>query len=410
MLPVSMRRPRVALLALLALLDARARADAPPDAAPITLARAQALAEERAPDVLVALARDATAHADVEVAGIYPDPQLGVGTTSGTALLYASLYVTLPLFGQLDTAVDAARAQASVADADVDVARLDARFAASIAWWTLWQASRELEIALDNGARRERLLEIAEARFAEGAAPRLDVLRARAAARLAAAEAASLRERRRGGAAALSVLLGQADGATELPPDAPTMAAIALDDDRLHALVDEHPVVVRARRLVRTADALVTREHRARWPLIGAQVGGSFFERQPPPTHDVSVTLTFDVPIFDEPRITRAETARREAAVELEAVAAGVTAQLTSARADALAALRRRDAIQADVVPAATEAADLALEAYESGGLDLTSALVAEQTRTDAVAALVAATGELGRARAALEHAAGRSL
>lgn len=395
---------------LLVSLSSRAAAQEPQEPATIGLGEAQRLAQDRAPDVLLSNARAETVRADVGVAGMFPNPRITVGTTSGTALLYGNLFIALPLFGQVGTAVDAAEAQARVAEAGLEVSRLDARLAVSLAWWALWQANGELRIALENAARRQRLLETAQARFSEGAAPRLDVLRAQTEVRRARGEATALVEQRTGALARLAVLLGgEEHGPRDVAGD-PSLGPRVLTDAQVESLLEEHPLVRRARQLLHAADAIVTREHRARWPLVGVQIGGSFFERQPPPTHDVSVGLTVEIPIFNGPLITRAETARRAASTEFETVVVQLRARVLGARADYLSALRRHEALVNEVLPAAQEAADLAAEAYQSGGLDLTGTLAAEQARADTVLALVRATGERARALANLEHASGRAL
>lgn len=395
---------------LLVFLSSRAAAQEPQETARIGLAEAQRLAQDRAPDVLLSNARAETVRADVNVAGMYPNPRITVGTTSGTAVVYGNLFIALPLFGQVGTAVDAADAQARVAEAGLEVSRLDARLAVSMAWWALWQANGELRIALDNAARRQRLLDTAQARFSEGAAPRLDVLRAQTEVRRAHGEAAALIEQRVGAVARLAVLLGGTDhGLPDVTGD-PNLGPLLLTDTQVESLLADHPLVRRARQLLHAADAVVTREHRARWPLVGVQVGGSFFERQPPPAHDVSVGITVEIPLFNGPLVARAETARRAATTEFETVVVQLRARLLGARADYLSALRRHEAIVNDVLPAAQEAADLAAEAYQSGGLDLTGTLAAEQTRADTLLAVVRATTERGRALASLEHASGRAL
>ena len=89
---------------------------------------------------------------------------------------------------------------------------------------------------------------------------------------------------------------------------------------------------------------------------------------------------------------------------------AQLRATLAGALADYSAAVSRHEAQLHQVAPAAREAAELALEAYQSGGLDLTATLAAEQALSDARLAAARFTADRARAFATLEHAAGRAL
>jgi outer membrane protein TolC len=375
-----------------------------------TLADAQRLAQLGAPDVVVSAARASTSSSEVGVAGMLANPRVTLGTATGGYLLSGSLFVSLPLFGQRAAAIDAAEAQARVAAAGIEVARLDARLAVTWAWVALWLVQAESLVARDNAARRARLLEAAQARFTEGAGPRLDVLRATTEARRARAEVAALDEQRGAAAAALAVLLGGNE----------TLAAEASGEPRgidavpplaeAEQLAGEHPVARRARIMLHAADAVVIRERRARWPMVGLQVGGSALNHYPPPSTAFSLALTLELPFFNGALIDRAESGRDTAQTELSAVLLQLRARFAVARAEYLAATRRWDAQAHEVLPAAQEAADLSEEAYRSGGLDLTGTLGAEQALNDARLAALRATAERGRALATLEHAAGKSL
>ena len=376
----------------------------------LSLAQAQLLAQREAPDVVLSTARATTASTEVGVAGMFPNPQLTVGSTSGSAIVYGTFYIALPLFGQRAAAMDAADAQARVIAAGVEVTRLDARFAATLAWLDLWQLQEEFLIATNNALRRERILDTAQARFTEGAAPRLEVLRAETDARRARSVVASLEEQRSAAAARLSVVLSRNEpltvginGEPGTPDSLPSSAA-------LETFVAVHPLTERARAILRAADAIVTREHRARRPLLGVEVGGAFAVRFGPPTRDVQASLKVDLPFFNHPLIARAESAHDTALTEFDTVVIQLRARMVSARANYIAAIRLQEAQLKEVLPAAREAADLSDEAYQSGGLDLTGVLASEQILSDARLAAVRATADRARALGALEHAAGRAL
>jgi outer membrane protein TolC len=376
----------------------------------LSLHAAQKLARIEAPEVVLSTARASTARTEIGVAGMFPNPQLVVGSTSGSARIYGTFYIALPIFGQRAAAMDAADAQARVAAAGVEVTRLDARLAATLAWLDLWQLQEEFLIATNNALRRDRILDTAQARFAEGAAPRLEVLRAETDARRTRSVVASLEKQRSAAAARLSVLLSRnetltvaIEGEPGTPYSPPSTAA-------LESFIADHPLTQRAKAILHAAHAVVIREHRARRPNLGIQVGGVFSDRAGPPTHDAQASLKVDLPFFNHSLIARAESAQSTARTELETVVIQLRARMVSALSDYLAAVRRQEAEVSQVLPAAREAADLSDEAYQSGGLDLTGVLAAEQALSDARLAAVRSTADRARALGVLEHAAGRSL
>jgi len=401
----------------------------------LTITEALARAESGAPDVVLSVSRAATARTEIGVAGMLQNPRVTVGTTTGSAAVFASLFVALPLFGQRGVAMGAAEAQARVATAGVELARLDARLAVTFAWVALWQAQAELGIARDNATRRDRILEIAKIRYTEGAAPRLEILRVETEARRAHGEVSAQEAQQTAAAARLAALVSDPrpssggerlpsggerlpsggerlpSGGTPLPSAAgePRTRDGAPSDAELEAALVEHPLLRRARALLRSTEAVVARERRDRWPVLGLQIGGAFADRNPPPNNDFNFALSADLPLFNGALVNRALGARDTARVELDAVTVQARARALAARADHLAALRRRAALVDSVLPSASEVAELSAEAYRAGGLDLTGTLAAEQSLSDVKLAAVRATADSSRALGLLEHAAGRS-
>ena len=140
-------------------------------ARPITFAEARAAGEAAAPDVALAAGRDQIARAQVGVAGALANPTVGATTARETAKLGVSLSVPLPLFGQRGTAVTAARGDADAAALDVEAARADGRFAASIAWLDLWEAQERARLLAEAASDAERVATIADEKFKAGTAP-----------------------------------------------------------------------------------------------------------------------------------------------------------------------------------------------------------------------------------------------
>jgi cobalt-zinc-cadmium efflux system outer membrane protein len=385
---------------------ARAQDARPPDAVTMTVSEALVRADEHAPDVAVAAAQAAVARRDVGVAGILPNPRIGGGVTVDYAGVL-DLYVLLPIFGQLDTATDAARARARVADDAIEVARLDARLAVALAWTDLWLAEQNALLAHGDSERRGQLESAATARLDEGTVARIDVLRARADAARAAADASAAESARGGAAARLAGALGDDAPAVSIATSGdPLGASIDAAPLDLDAMLETHPLARRALASSRAAEEATRHDHRSRWPRLGVQL--SDWIHRSNDSHDVRLMLTMDVPLFDEPRIERSEAAREQAHVEEAATITRLRSAALAMHADLVAVADRCRAQSETVVPAAREAADLAREGYREGSVDLTTTLAAAQALADAERSLSGCLADRARAAARLDHAEGR--
>jgi outer membrane protein TolC len=394
----------LAVVGLLGATSVTARADE----APATLSLNDALSRaEGAPSArLAAVQVDVTA-AEVGVAGIFPNPRVSLGTTTATALVTAGVTVFLPVFGQVGLAKDAARAQVSTRAEAARVALADAKLAAALAWIDLWLAERERDVARDEAVRSARVVDVARAREAEGSAPRLDVLRSEAERARADAEATATKQLVGAAEARLALALGE-DAATHhyATTGSPFGEADRPPAANDPAAVRAHPLVRTARASVAESDAVLARMRRARFPLLALQVWGNVLKRQAP-ENDLQFTLTFDIPLFDGPLVTRADTQRALAQVGATSAELDVAARIAAARAEADAAITRTHALTDAVAPAQDEAAALALEGYEHGATDLTAVLAARQAVAQTRLLVVRAEADRGRAIARLRWAAG---
>jgi cobalt-zinc-cadmium efflux system outer membrane protein len=380
----------------------------PERAGPLSLVQALQAAEHHAPDLAVVEARLRAAAEAVPVAGLLANPRVTLGTTARSTRFSSSVFLALPLFGQRGAAIENAEAQRTTAVQEAAVTRGDVRLAVASAWVDLWLAEREAETAAETAARRQRLLAVAEEQLRAGSAPRLNVLRARAEARRSEAAAAASRRLVQTARARLAVWLGPAGTASlatrsSVPPPRaiPALAGLL-------ARLEEHPVLRRALARESAARAAVAVEQRARWPLVGLEVGTGLFNRESP-THDAFVAVSFEVPLFHlrGPALAQARALRVAAQLEVERVRVELRAKLAAAHAALQAAVTRERAQQSEVLPAAQKAAVLALEGYEAGALDLTSVLAVEQSLTEARLATWRAVAERVRAEATLTHAVG---
>ncbi len=380
---------------------------------PVSLMQAASEASDRAPDVLAAISRARTARDSGPAAFATPNPRLTLGTTKDSARETVLFYAFLPFFGRRQAAVKTTEALADAADVGIEVARLDARLAVALAWIDLWAAQRTAQIAVSSRARRDRLLEIATERFEAGAVPRLDQIRARADALRQRAEVDALLPLTRATAAQLALLLArdpqsalEAEGAL---PQVDPPAAVEV----LLSKLQGHPVYLAAQASLRAECVSVAAQRRQLWPFIGVQAGASLHERYPingvpgGPTNDVNAAVLMEFPVYGVPQLKRARAAERAARANLELVMQRLGAGLVQAHAQLEAASRRAQSALREVVPAAQEMSQLALEAYHEGGADMTAAIASEQADFDAQLAAVQADAERARASARLGHALG---
>jgi cobalt-zinc-cadmium efflux system outer membrane protein len=381
----------------------------PARATPVTWLDAVRRATASAPAVAVGAARTEEVRRGEGVAGMIPNPTVTIGSYVQSARLYTAVAVPLPIFGQIGMAGDAARARTGEARAQQRVTQFEAGLVALQAWIDLWSAQATLRTASANTERLARLAEAARELVAHGQRPRLDQVSATAEAAAARADEEAARHAVAAAQAVLAARLGDPPNAA--PPDAagdppgaqrlPTLANVVSASDR-HPAID----VLRARARAAMADAAL--EERLRVPTPVLTVAGYMLRPndQPP---DLLVTLGFELPIFNQrgPLIDRARARAATARTEADALATQLHADVRAAWELYQGARARTETQLADVLPAATEAATLAAEAYRAGRLDLTGLLAAEQRRLLAQVRTDQSIADRGRAVVALLRAMG---
>jgi outer membrane protein, heavy metal efflux system len=390
-------------------------AAAPPSGAEvaraISLAEARALASRLGPEVVLAERREAIARAQVNVAGALGNPTVSVQSARLSARLTTALGVPLPLFGQRETAVAAAGADAEAVLRETEALRLDARWSATRAWLDLWEAEARGRLLDSAATEAERLAGIAQERFAAGSTPRLDVVRTGADRARARAEARAARSSVAAASARLSIALGAidtgpltADGPAEVGPLPAARAGL----DRALAL---HPALARDRAQSDAAGAHVRAEQRLRWPVVSAQVAVSQDDPTLPGT-DVIAGLSFEAPVLSLRggviARARAERALAESVTELDT--RRLRAELDGAYEQARAAAVRAEAFGKEVLPALEEARRMTEEGYRDGRVDLLRLLEAQRALLDGRGAHVEAQATAQRALADVERALGTPL
>lgn len=306
----------------------------------ITLDDAVRLAREESPTARALRARIAVAEAEIDLAGVYPNPVLqyvGMGRFDGSSEAINGsqhqFWIDVPLLvaGQHGARRDVAAAEALAERAELEVELLQLETDARLAFAAMLAAQQR--VAALEGARAElqELRTLAEGRAGAGAQSAYDV--ARIAVELARLDAdlAVARADRRAASAAIAALAGRAGwdprARGELEPRPTARGA-----------VDDLPAVRAARLRAQAAEREVRRADLDRIPEIGLGLGA--YTTTDGDSASVYAGISIPLPIFDtgEPAARRARAARDAA----EEARAAVEARATAALEGALAVLDAR--------------------------------------------------------------------
>lgn len=363
---------------------------------------------ERLPDLAAAEAAVRAAEAGVRIAGRWSDLSIGFARRSITARESYSVSTPLPWPGR-GARIEAARAEAALVGSDREATRRVGRRALRLAWFTL--AARE-DLAAAAAARAGRVRSTADAvsaLYEAGRVARVERLRAVADAAMASADAAQAAEETKLAEGMLRRLLGVEPGQTlrvarPLPafdPEAELETAIA-------AGLSRSPVATAAEARVRAAEAAVRVASAQRYPGIAVELGADRNDPTQPGT-DRSVGVSVTVPLSAGPALAAARAERDRTVALRDQAKREIADAVETAWRTAHAARMRCDSLERDVIPAATEAADLAQIAYREGRSDIFRVLDAERALAEARASLAEAWLAWGAARADLLQETGEN-
>ncbi|MXO75963.1 TolC family protein [Altererythrobacter aerius] len=347
------------------------------------------------------------AQALVGQARLRPNPELsfeveniaGSGAFSGLSATEYTLSVgqRLELGGKRSARVQAAEAQAQLANVRADLAEAELGFLVRERYVVAAAAASRVELALDIVERNVELARIAGVLVEVGREPPLRGLRAQAAlaearAELQAAEAASLAAR-----TALAALWSDEGAPPVVPSDFPDIVPPST------VLVSTTGLQLQAARAEsRAAEAEIDRERSLRVPDPVVSAGVRRFEETNDNAFLVGVSIPLPFANRNQGNIAAAE-ARLRAANAREAIAlADFEQAVTRARAQYLAAEARVETLSATSLPQAEEALRLVRIGYRNGRFPLIEVLSAAEARDDIREALIAAQEDQGQAAAEL--------
>lgn len=316
-------------------------------------------------------------------------------TTYGAGL--AASY-ELDLWGRNRAALASAEASALASVHDRRTVALTVVSDVASTWFQLLALRERLDLARRNLANAERVLQIVEARVANGAVSPLDLAQQRTVVANQRAAIPPLQSQVRQAETALAVLLGQPSQTFDAP--AGRLTGVRTPEIRPglpSELLARRPDIRAAEARLRAADADIGAARAAYFPAIQLTGDYGFQSAALSTLFDsggslLTLAAGLSQPIFQGGRLVAQEdvaTARRTELVEV--YRAAVFAAFADVE-NALAAARRTAeelALRAEAAASAQRALDLAEERYRAGAVDLLAVLDAQRSLFQAEEQLV---------------------
>ncbi len=394
--------------ALLGTLAVSAPAPVAAQDAPLTFSSTLDLAIANNLDLVAARRGRAVREAQVQTAGQHPNPDLVFESTKDTPHQMLSLDIPFEPWKRSGR-IDLAREELKLADVDDASAMQALRRSVRLAFYGLLAAEEGATLAQSMVEVATRVREVAQARFEEGAAPRLDVMGAELGLARAQADLELVRSARLAAQAELNGLLnrpptqplavaGDLAETALLPPVGEVVARAAAGNAELRAA--EHEVAIEDRRL-----GLLKGE---RFPTPVFSLGAVF---NAPGEFDVGYRagVSLAVPIFDrnQGQIAGSLVLADQARTRRDARRRSVEAKAYAAHARAEAQRAQVTAYRDTLVPTATTIESLAEEGYRLGRSPVLAVLEAQRTLRDAKSEYLASLLSLQSALADLEDVLG---
>lgn len=363
-----------------------------------------ALALQESPDLAMAVERVRQAEAQVRIAGASLFPQLDLGvstnrrrtdpddratiTTEGTSATLSASY-ELDAWGRNAAGRRAAEALRDVSQFDAESLRLTTVAGVANAYFQVLSLRGRLDVAHENLAIAERVLDIVEVRARNGAVTQLDVARQRSAVLSQRAAIPSLALQERQTLAALAILIGRTPQSFEVQGKDVSGLAVPVVAPGLPAeLLVRRPDLAIAEAQLLAANANLTAARAALLPSLqlttsAGLANNTLLSLANPSSTIYNLGASVLQPIFEGGRLRAqvdvAESREREL---VESYRAAILAALADVE-DALAATARtaeQQAFQAAALDEARRALRLAEVRYREGADDLLSVLDAQRT------------------------------
>jgi outer membrane protein, heavy metal efflux system len=352
---------------------------------PLRLADLLREARERNPDLMAAQARLRSAKDAVSPAGALDDPALMVQLWNAP-VDFSSIPVmfqisqTIPLGGKRGARADAARASATVAEAELGSLRREIETQIAAAYFELFLAERTQEADDDLETVLKVLLLSIEARVSRGKAEQLDLLRAQASLVQLRSHRETAMDHRSSAWARLASLLDRnppgPPGATMAPSVLGTLPDVATLQK--HAL-KERPELAAARAMIAGAEAEARLAKAATTPDLNVFVAEMHDFHNPTGISDfLFAGVQINLPLFgsakNSPRVSSAQARVAAAAASERALRNRILAEVAETHAHLVAEEHQID-LHHQLVPIARQVVESARASYATGRVDFSVVL-----------------------------------
>ena len=385
-------------------------------AQPLTFERAQALAEQSAPENLARQAQVASAQQAVEPADALPDPKLILGIDNlpiegpdrytlnrdSMTMRRIGLMQEVPNSDKRQARRQLAEASVVRAEAEQRAMQLEIKRQTALSWLEVYYAERTVGLFDQLDRQIDMLRSTVQSLIAGGSAQPGELLQADQ-------EALTLQDRRdelsRDVAIARAKLRRWIGNEAEQPMagDAPTLS---LEVPHLQRMT-LHPELRAASARVGEASAELNEAIAEKTPDWGVEF--AYNNRDNQFGDMVMVQFTFDLPLFvgtrQGPKINARQQSVSQMEAEQEALLRAHQAELEGGIAELEQLRRTLSRTEKTLIPLASKRADLELAAYQAGNSQLTSVITAQRDLIDAQLRQIEQQRKLSQLSASLYYA-----
>ena len=365
------------------------------------------------------------ADARVPSAGLPPDPEVQLGFMNYTlpsltpmdpiGMTQLQVMQMLPLGGKLGLSRQAARAQASAAEARAADVAWEVRTEVAMAFYDLYATEQSLTVARETLRVLQDIASIAEAMYRVGEGRQADVLRAQVEIARMTEDTVRMQAMRSGMAARLLALLDEPQATHVGSPAIPEFPLVVPSVDSLERIARSYqPMLEAGQRELDAARSSERLAYRELWPdlQLGVQLGQRGSEMGTEWMGSLMVGAS--VPVFARSRQLkmRDETAAMTAmaVADLRAMQADTRGRLGEAYADLRRSRNLIALYRGTVIPQAEATVSSALAAYRVGSVDFMTLLDNRMSVNRYRQELHTLEAEEGKAWAELEMVTGQQL
>jgi len=367
------------------------------------------------PDLAIAVARQRSLEAHVNVAGALPDPMANFAAAPATfdseigARAIFQLSQSLPWPGKRRLRSEEAAALAAAAASELALRQRELTWEARTAWAQWWYIHRALALNADNQRLLDELLPVVETQYGAGIGGQQDVVQAQARALHNRHQRIELQQQRKRVAALLNALRDQpADAPLPHPARYPSVTALPAQVLLREAMFTAHPRLSANAAQRQRAEAQLALAQREYWPDFTLRVG--YMGTRDPAEKRLQVGVGINIPL----QRARRRAAEDIAQAELFGVAASersIRGQLDQALVTQLSALEEAQHIvhlyRAQLLDLATQNVSAAKADYESGSGDFTDIITAAEQQLKFQLELASARADALIARSAIRRLVG---